>query len=339
MASESKGTILVALAANALIAVAKAVGGLLSGSSAMLAEAAHSVADTLNQVFLLTSLRMSSRPADPEHPFGYGKSTFFWAFLAAVGIFVAGAVFSLFEGIHAILGGGEQQGGILVPYLVLGVALVAEGTSWLRALTQLRGEARAAGRGVLEHVRRSKDPTVKTVLWEDSVAVTGVLLAAAGIGLHRITGQAWWDGVAAVLVGLLLAVVAVLLGHQNQELLLGQAADPELVVGIHDQIAEAPEVAHVVELLTMHLGPDSILVAARLDLGDGFSAEQVEAFSSRIDEELVQRWPQVRQVFLDPTRPDPELASRTRRYITRLGEKTGVHRGEGDRVSHPDHSS
>jgi cation diffusion facilitator family transporter len=145
MASESKITVLVALAANLLIAVAKLVGGLVSGSSSMLAEAAHSVADTINQVFLLTSLKVAARPADPVHPFGYGKARFFWSLLAAVGIFVAGAIFSVYEGVHTLIHGSEG-GSILVPYIVLGVAFVAEGSSWLRAVAQVRREAAAAGR-------------------------------------------------------------------------------------------------------------------------------------------------------------------------------------------------
>jgi len=168
VASESKRTVLVAFGANLAIAVAKLGAGLISGSSSMLAEAAHSFADTLNQVFLLTSLKVSARPADREHPFGYGKAQFFWSLLAAVGIFVAGAVFSIYEGVHTLLSGGAESGGILLPYVVLAVAFVAEGVSWLRALHQMRGEAAAQERSLRAHVRASKDPTVKTVLAEDS---------------------------------------------------------------------------------------------------------------------------------------------------------------------------
>jgi cation efflux family protein len=167
VASESKITVLVALAANLLIAVAKLVGGLVSGSSSMLAEAAHSVADTINQVFLLASIKVAARPPDPVHPFGYGKARFFWSLLAAVGIFVAGAIFSVYEGVHTLLHGGGG-GGIVVPYVVLGVAFVAEGGSWLRALGQVRREAAAARRPMLRYAWESRDPTLKTVLSEDT---------------------------------------------------------------------------------------------------------------------------------------------------------------------------
>lgn len=317
MASESKRTVLVAFAANLVIAVAKLFAGLVSGSSAMLAEAAHSFADTLNQVFLLASLRASSRPADRIHPFGYGKAQFFWSLLAAVGIFVAGAVFSVFEGLHTLLGGGES-GGILIPYLVLGVSLAAEGTSWVRAMVQLRREAAGGHRSLHRHVRASKDPTVKTVLAEDTAALVGILLAAAGVGLRHVTGQAMWDGLAAIAIGALLAVVAFLLGRDTSELLIGETAEPALVVGVHDRLSAYDEVTSVVELLTMHLGPEAVLVAARVELAGSLTADQVEAFSERADDEIRREFPDVTQVFLDATRPDPELCRRTAEHIRAL---------------------
>jgi len=319
VASESKITVLVALAANLLIAVAKLVGGLVSGSSSMLAEAAHSVADTINQVFLLTSIKVAARPPDPVHPFGYGKARFFWSLLAAVGIFVAGALFSVYEGVHTLIHGSEA-GGLLVPYVVLGLAFVAEGGSWLRALGQVRREATAAGRPVLRYARESKDPTLKTVLSEDTAAVLGLVLAAVGIGLHKLTGDAWWDGAAAIAIGILLAVVAVLLGRDSRDLLIGEAADPELVLDVYRRLSGAPEIIDVVELLTMHLGPETVLVAARIDFGDELTASNVEDFSGRMDAELTAAWPVLKQVFLDPTRADPELAARTRAHFQSLQE-------------------
>jgi cation diffusion facilitator family transporter len=317
MASESKRTVLVAFVANLAIAAAKLVAGVVSGSSSMLAEAAHSFADTLNQVFLLTSLRVSARPADREHPFGYGKAQFFWSLLAAVGIFVAGSVFSIYEGVHALRNGSESQG-ILLPYAVLGVAFVAEGVSWLRALQQMRGEARAQDRGLREHIRASKDPTVKTVLAEDSAALIGIVLAAAGIGLHHVTGDSAWDGWAAIAIGVLLAVVAFVLGRDNSDLLIGESAQPALVVDVHDRLLAHDEVITVVELMTMHLGPEAVLLAVRLDLNDAMSAAEVEEFSERADVELRSAHPEISQVFLDPTRPDPDLARRTAVHVQRL---------------------
>jgi cation diffusion facilitator family transporter len=324
VASESKRTVLVALAANLGIAIAKLAAGLISGSSSMLSEAAHSVADTLNQVFLLTSLRASQRPADPEHPFGYGKAQFFWSLLAAMSIFVAGAVFSVYEGVHTLLSGGESSTGILLSYAVLGISFALEGTSWLRAVRQLRSEARAEGRTLGQHVRASKDPSVTTVLAEDSAALVGLLLAGAGVGLHRLTGNAAWDGVAAVLIGVLLAYVAFVLGRDVSGLIIGVAAEPEVVVDIHDRLAGRDEVTTVVELLTMHLGPAEVLVAVRLDLADSMTAREVEEFSEHADRDLRAAHPEITQVFLDATRPDPDLARRTAKHIARLREQAAA---------------
>lgn len=318
MASESKQTVVVAFGANLAIAVAKLVAGLLSGSSSMLAEAAHSFADTLNQVFLLTSLEVSRRPADTEHPFGYGKAQFFWSLLAAVGIFVAGSVFSIYEGVHTLLGGGEKSSGVLIPYAVLGVSFVAEGVSWLRANTQLRRESREQGRTLRQHVRLSKDPSVKTVLAEDSAALIGIVLAAVGVGLHAVTGNADWDGWAAIAIGVLLAYVAFVLGRENAGLLIGETAEPAMVVDVHDRLCAQPEVTTVVELMTMHFGPEEVLVAARLDLTDTLTAAEVEEFSERADRDLRGAHPEITQVFLDATRPDPELARRTAVHVDRL---------------------
>jgi cation diffusion facilitator family transporter len=318
VASESKRTVLVAFAANLAIAVAKLAAGLVSGSSSMLAEAAHSLADTLNQVFLLTSLKVAARPADREHPFGYGKAQFFWSLLAAVGIFVAGAVFSIYEGVHTLLSGGTESGGILLPYAVLGVAFVAEGISWLRALRQMRGEAAAQDRSLRQHVRASKDPTVKTVLAEDSAALVGILLAAAGVGLHHVTGDARWDGYAAIAIGVLLAFVAFVLGRDNSDLLIGETAEPALVVDVYDRLCAKDEVTGVVELLTMHLGPEQVLLAVRVDLVDSLTAGAVERFAESVDRELREAHPEITQVFLDPTRPNQDLTRRTAVHVDRL---------------------
>src|ERR1700712_103193 len=166
---ESVGTVLVAGGANLAIAIAKLAGGLVSGSTAMLAEAAHSFADTLNQVFLMAALKRSKKPADSQHPFGYGMERYFWSLIAAVGIFVLGAGYSVFEGIRAIVR-PEPLGSLLIAYAVLGLSLLFEGTSWLKAVRQLRAEAADRDRGFFEHLRVTPDPTAKTVAFEDTAA-------------------------------------------------------------------------------------------------------------------------------------------------------------------------
>src|SRR4051812_36885714 len=209
MPSESHKTVYLALAANAGIGVAKLAGGLISGSSAMLAEAAHSVADTTNQLLLLASLNLAERPADDAHPFGYGKERFFWSFVAAVSIFVSGALFSIYEGLHRIFGDGSEEGGVGVAFAVLAIGVVLEGSSLIRAARQTDREARRYRRSFLRHLRVTRDPTTKTVVFEDSAAVIGLALAATGLGLTELTGSVFWDGLASVLIGVLLAVVAI----------------------------------------------------------------------------------------------------------------------------------
>lgn len=292
-----------ALGANLLIAIAKLGAGLLTLSSSMLAEAAHSIADTLNEVFLLTSLKKADQPADATHPFGYGKERFFWALLAAVGIFVSGSGFSILYGVYSLLQGsssGDED--FLINYVVLGVAFLAEGTSLAKAVHQVRGQAKEAGRGLLEHLRRSPDPTVKLVASEDSAAVVGLLLAGLGNALHQVTGNAYWDGAASIAIGLLLAYVAYAVGRDTKDLLIGESADPQLRLEIVSALLTYDEVDAVPELLTMLLGPDALLVAARLDLHPGLDSDAIEDFSTRVETDLAARFPTVKQVFLDATR-------------------------------------
>jgi cation diffusion facilitator family transporter len=261
----------------------------------------------MNQVFLLFSLKLGEREPDAEHPFGYGKERFFWSFLAAVGIFVAGAGFSLFEGLHRIFGPTSEEGSYAIAYAVLAFSLVAEGTSLIRAWRQTRGEAQARRQTYVGFVRASRDPTTKTVLFEDSAAVTGVLLAFAGVALHQATGDQVFDGLASVAIGVLLAVIAVVLGRDTRKLLIGEAATPEEREAIRGIIDSRAEIDRVLELLTMALAPDRLLVAARIDLAEGLSTDEVEQASSEIDRELRERVPGVWQVFLDAT-PRSELA-------------------------------
>jgi cation diffusion facilitator family transporter len=308
MASESRKTVLVALGANAGIGLVKLAAGLLGGSSAMLAEAAHSAADTTNQIFLLTSLSSSERKPDEQHPFGYGKERFLWSFMAAIFIFVSGALFSFYEGVSELLEGGES-GGWGYTYAALAAALVLEGTSLIRALRQTRNDAGPSP--MPRYVRTSRDPTTKTVVFEDSAAVTGVVIAGLGVGLHQLTGQSAFDAVGALLIGGLLAVVAVGLWRDTRGLLIGEAALPEERERLCAVLDEHAGVDGVVELLTMALGPSTLLVAARLDLADDQDSDDIERISREIDEEMRRAVPAVRYVFLDPTNRDEPPVSAT----------------------------
>jgi cation diffusion facilitator family transporter len=333
MASESRGTVLLAFSANLAIAVAKTAAGVITLSSAMLAEAAHSWADTLNQIFLLTSLRKAQRPADSIHPFGYGKERFFWTLLAAVGIFVTGAGFSVFEGVSSLLTHRKSPDSteFAITYAVLGFSFLLEGTSLLRAVRQVRAEAREQGRSFLTHLRRSHDPTVKAVASEDGAAVTGILLAALGIGLHQATGSAVYDASASIVIGLLLAWIAYALGRDTKDLLIGEAADPELRLDIQHAVAQHPEVDAVLELLTMQMSPDDVLVAMKVDFREGVDSDRIEQVSTEIERELMAELPSVRHVFLDATastKEQRELAELTQRLATEdaAGDTGAAHR-------------
>ncbi|MGH3321124.1 MAG: cation diffusion facilitator family transporter [Streptosporangiaceae bacterium] len=301
-AQETRGTVLIALSMNLAIAVAKFVAGVLSGSSAMLAEGAHSVADTMNQVFLLASLKLSGRPPDEEHPFGYGKERYFWTFLAAVGIFVAGGLFSILEGVERLTSPGGEEGGVIVAYAVLAVAFVLEGVSWTRAVRQVHGEARKAGFGFMRFIVKRADPTVKTVVYEDTAALAGLVIAALGITLHLVTGNPVYDAAASIVIGLELISFAFVLGRDSKALLVGQAVPPELQRGIRAEIAGVDGIVDVLDLLTMQLGPESVLVAARIDLSNSLTGDDAERAAEHADRRLRERFPEVRHVFLDPTR-------------------------------------
>ena len=320
---ESTLTVLIAMGANFGIGVLKLVAGLFTGSAAMLAEAVHSGADTATEVLLLTALRRSGRKADREHPFGYGKERFFWALIAAVSIFVSGAVFAAYEGIRTMFGEGEEQTLVWVAYAVLGGSFLLEGTSWIQAVRQLRSEARKDETTPMKWLRQTDDPTVKTVFYEDSAALIGLLLAFGGVGLHQLTGSAFWDGLASLLIAFLLTGVAYILGTSNKGLLIGRQADRRTVYQLRDALADRPEVETVVDLLTMMIGTDQILLCARLDFDDALDAASLERACADIDADLRSRFPDIAEVFLEPVpRSDPAIRERA---LERYGE-AGVRR-------------
>ena len=315
---ESTLTVLVAMAANAGIGVLKLVAGIFTGSAAMYAEAAHSVADTATEVLLLTALKRSDKKADRDHPFGYGKERFFWALIAAVSIFVSGAVFAAYEGISTMLGEAQEQTTPWIAYAVLGVSFVLEGISWVQAVRQLRSEARKDDTTPLKWLRQTDDPTIKTVFFEDSAALVGLLLAFGGVGLHQLTGSAFWDGLASVLIAVLLSVVAYILGGTNKGLLIGRQADRRTVFELRDALADRVEVEQVVDLLTMMIGTDQILLCARLDFDDDLDAASLERACADIEADLHKRFPDLFEIFIEPV-PGENSAIRER-VLERYGE-------------------
>lgn len=308
----SRLTVLLALGANIAVGVLKLIAGLLTGSGALLSEAAHSVGDSTTEVLLLTAQRRSARPADRAHPFGYGKERYFWSLIAAVAILVSGAAFSVFQGLYTILAKADEPShDAVINYVVLALAAVLEGTSFRQALKEARTQARRQRRSVASYVRNPEDPTVKSVVLEDSAALIGLLLAAAGVGLHQLTGSAVWDGTASLAIGALLVVAAFLLARTTQGLLIGKQADPRLLRVIEKRLEEQPEVDDVVDLLTMMIGSDQILLCARLDFVNTFSVDDLEHACVRIEAALTEEFDALDEIFLEPVpRSDPDLRAR-----------------------------
>ena len=296
--AESRWTVIVALAINLLIAVAKAMAALVTGSSSLFAEAGHSVADSGNEALLLIALRRSSRPADDTHPFGYGAERFYWSLLAAIGIFVAGGVSAIYEGIRH-LQRAEPLVNPLVAYGVLLVSLALEATSWTTAFRQLRGEARGRRLSLATYLRRTTDPTAPTVFYEDSAAVIGILFALTGVALHQVTHSAVPDAAASIAIGLLLVTVAVRLASRERELLTNQSASPRVIADVLETLESAPEVESVPRLEAMVIGPRAALVTAEVRLHDEPSGERVAEVLAVL-RERVRDLPLIAEVYLTP---------------------------------------
>ncbi|MDL5201703.1 cation diffusion facilitator family transporter [Streptomyces sp. ALI-76-A] len=300
---ESTFTVIVAAFANLGIALAKAVAGVVSGSSAMLSEAAHSVADTVTEVLLLTALKRSEKPADEDHPLGHGPERYIWALLAAVATFVGGAVFSLYDGIHTLVR-GEELGDPLVSYIVLAVAFLLEGYSLRTGVRQARGEAARARVPFGRYLRHTPDTAVKAVVLEDSAALAGLALAAGGLLGGQLTGSGVWDGLASLLIGGLLLYVAWVLGRSNAELLIGRPLPGPARERIRAELLAVEHIEAVLELTTLVQGPREALVAAKVDFRDLSTAAQIERACEEAERRLRAAVPAVGRVYLDPT-PTP----------------------------------
>lgn len=297
---ESKTAVIAAGAANLLIAIGKLVAGLMTGSAALLAEAGHSLADTVNQVFLLVGINLSHAEADEKHPHGYGKEAFFWSFLAAIFIFVAGAVFSLYEGIRTAVEGHEHDRSafeLIVAFGVLIMALVFESASFTVAVRGLVAGAKRRGWSLMRFIAESPEVTIKTVFFEDSAAILGLFTAIAGLGLSELTGDEIFDAIASIVIGLLLVVVALLLGRQSRDLLLGAAAPPETREALHRLVNSFPEVIAVQRMLSMQVGSQSILVTGELHVRQGLTTAQIENLIQRIDDRISKEIPEVSETF------------------------------------------
>jgi cation diffusion facilitator family transporter len=297
-------TIIIALLVNIAVAVIKAIAGILSASAALLAEAAHSVGDCTTELFLITAVRRSGKPADNRHPFGYGKERYFWSLLAALTIFTLGAGFSIYQGISTIVAGESDTSSPYLGYIVIVLSAIVEGSSLWQAVRRTRRESARTSMSVGAYVRDPDDPTVKSVVLEDSAALIGLGIAAAGLLLRQLTGDDLWDGIAALAIAALLMVVAFELARTNVGLLIGKQANPKLVADIRDTLERRPEVLSVVDVLTMMIGTGKVLLCARLDYLPALSADEAEQASVRIHTELADRFPDIEDIFIEPVPRD-----------------------------------
>jgi len=294
--SSSKKVIYAALAGNSLIAITKFFAAAVTGSSAMFSEGIHSAVDTGNQVLLLHGMRQAHKPSDSRFPFGHGKEVYFWSFAVAILIFAVGAGVSLYEGIIHTMH-PEPISSPMVSYIVLGLALLFEGGAWYFALTEF---TKAKGkRGYIEAVKRSKDPTMFVVLFEDSAAMLGIVVAFAGILLSDLTGILIFDGIASIIIGLILGGTAVWLAYETKGLLIGESADEMVVEGIRTIINKLEGVVNLNEVLTMHMGPEFILVNISIDFQDEIPASDLEVIISRMDNRIKEAFPNVKRIFIE----------------------------------------
>ncbi|MFE8884987.1 cation diffusion facilitator family transporter [Pseudarthrobacter enclensis] len=278
-------TVSIAFAANALVAAAKSVAAFLTGSASMTAEAAHSWADTGNQVFLFLAERRSRRPRDRSHPMGYGREAYVWSMFAAFGLFTAGAVVSIMHGIQEIIA-PEPASDFIVAYIVLAVAFVLEGISFTQAFRQTRRAARQLERRTLEQVLISSDPTLRAVFAEDAAALAGLVVAFAGVLLHQLTGSPLPDAVGSIVVGVLLAVVAVVLIDRNRRFLVGQGVTPDIRESVGRRVLEHRDIARLTYLHLEYVGPRKLYLVAAVDLQGDHPEHEVAVALRRIEREL-----------------------------------------------------
>ncbi|MDQ0327080.1 cation diffusion facilitator family transporter [Rhodopseudomonas julia] len=297
MAGSSKKAIYAALVGNLAIAITKFGAAAYTGSSAMLSEGIHSVVDTGNQGLLLYGMKRASRPADRAHPFGYSAEIYFWAFVVAILIFAVGAGVSVYEGVHKITDANEITSPF-VNYIVLTLAIVFEGVSWTVAYREFRRQ-RNEGHNFFEAVRHSKDPTVFTVLYEDTAALLGLVVALIGVFLASYLGLAWLDGAASIGIGIILGTTAVLLAIETKGLLIGESAAPETVAAVREIVEAEEGVSALNELRTLHRGPNDILLALSVDFEDDMPAGRVEAAITRLEKAIKARIPTIRRLFIE----------------------------------------
>ncbi len=296
MSSGSKKVIYAALVGNTLISITKFIAAGVTGSSAMLSEGIHSLVDTGNQILLLHGLKQAAKPADEDFPFGHGKEVYFWSFIVAILIFALGGGISIYEGIRHMQH-PEAIRNPMINYIVLGLAMLFEGAAWLfafREFKQVKGKW-----GYIEAIHRAKDPSVFVVLFEDTAAMLGLVVAFLGVAISQYSGILIFDSIASIIIGLILIGTSVWLAYETKSLLIGESADRSTIRDIRQILADDVYIDHVNEVLTMHMGPDFILTNISVDFADDKTADEVESTIATIDKKIKQRHPQIKRIFIE----------------------------------------
>ncbi|MFV2090007.1 MAG: cation diffusion facilitator family transporter [Pseudomonadales bacterium] len=305
MAGSSKTAIYAALVGNSLIALTKFAAATISGSAAMFSEGIHSLVDTGNQVLLLYGLKRAEKPPDAEFPFGYGKEVYFWSFVVAILIFGLGAGISIYQGWNHLGDRGPMENPI-INYVVLGFAIVFEGGALFVAFREFN---RSRGTtGIIQAVRRGKDPTLFVVVFEDSAALLGLLFALVGVGLYQITGDPVYDALASIGIGVILALTAGWLAFESKGLLIGESASPAIVAAIAEITQQDTRVLTTNEVATLHMGPAHIIVTLSLDFVDGIDSSEVEAAVTELNRSIKAIDPAIRRVFVEAERTQDHLS-------------------------------
>lgn len=304
MASGSKKVIIAALVGNSLIAVTKFVAASISGSSAMMSEGIHSLVDTGNQMLLLYGMKKAKKPANKYFPFGYGKEMYFWSFVVSILIFAVGSGVSIYEGIHRI-NEPEAVSSFTINYVVLGLALLFEGGALYMAVKEFFKTK--GNRSTLEAVKHGKDPALFVVLFEDSAAMLGLLVALIGVILTQATGNFLWDGIASVCIGVILGITAIWLAYETKGLLIGESAHPELTDSVHTILNNDDTILSVSDVLSLHMGPEFVLVIADVDFKDDLSSQDIEAKILSLKTLIKSKHPLIKRIFIEALGSETKL--------------------------------
>ncbi len=295
--SSSLQVILIALSANLFIAVSKVIVAVLTGSTAMLAEAIHSFSDSFNQVFLLIGIKKGMKKADPLHPFGFSGELYFWSFIVAIMLFTAGSVFSIYEGIHK-LSNPVPLNNIKYAFIVLGISIFAESLAFRKALNRINSERKNIS--IYKYLKDTKKSELMVIFLEDSAAILGLVIAIAGLLIQHITGILIFDGIASILIGLILGFVAFFLGSETRSLLIGESADPDMISRVVKLLKSEESIKRIVNIKSLQMGPDDILIGIKIEFDAHLNSVEISNLINGLEEDMRSEFPELKKIFIEP---------------------------------------